>query len=267
AGIDREGAEHRGKKIAGAEPDEVAVEVRLVAGGRGGGREGGDRGRGLHHHHDCDDQRQREEGPQVVEGPHPRGRQPPPAGRAPSTATPRPSRSKTSTASVAATMPTSAPGMRALIRSVSSMMASTPRPIAVENGLAAARPPAIAPTWAERSPAPLAIPNRLGSCDTTICTATPARKPVMTGVDSRWAIQPSLSSPATRSRPPTGSARARAAAGGGAAAPGPPGRAAPAAARVASIPAKIGVMVESAPAVSTRLAPKAAKPRVAPMKA
>jgi hypothetical protein len=41
----------------------------------------------------------------------------------------------------------------------------------------------------------------------------------------------------------------------------------PPAAIAASVPANIGVMVKSAPTVRTRLAPRAAKPIVAPMKA
>jgi hypothetical protein len=86
----------------------------------------------------------------------------------------------------------------------------------------------------------------------------PARKPVITGVDSRFAIRPSLRVPPASSIAPTSKARVVAA---------DPIVAELPAARAASVPANIGVMVESAPAVRARLAPKAAKPIVAPMKA
>ena len=79
----------------------------------------------------------------------------------------------------------------------------------------------------------------------------------MIGVDSMSAIQPSRSRPAASSSAPTIRASVTA----------EPSSPAPAAASAPSSAAKIGVMVESAPTVRTRLAPNRAKPRVAPMKA
>ena len=89
-------------------------------------------------------------------------------------------------------------------------------------------------------------------------TAMPARKPVITGVNRRFATQPSLRIPPASSITPTSKASVVAA---------DPIVVELPVARAASVPANIGVMVESAPAVRTRLAPRAAKPIVAAMKA
>src|SRR6266852_4724459 len=81
--------------------------------------------------------------------------------------------------------------------------------------------------------------------------AIPARNPVVTGTDKRFAIQPRRKNPAPIKMVPTTSASATAK---------PAYSGVPMAAKVTRPPAKIGVMVESAPADRKRLAPKAAKP-------
>ena len=78
----------------------------------------------------------------------------------------------------------------------------------------------------------------------------PARKPTVTGTDSRSAIQPRRKMPPTTSTTPTMSASTPASA----AYSGEPDTASK-----ARPPAKIGVMVESAPLDSERLLPKMAK--------
>ncbi len=78
----------------------------------------------------------------------------------------------------------------------------------------------------------------------------PARKPTVTGIDSKSAIQPRRKMPPATSTRPTMSASAPASAAYSGE---------PATASNARPPAKIGVMVESAPLDSKRLLPKTAK--------
>ena len=89
-----------------------------------------------------------------------------------------------------------------------------------------------------------------GNCEIRMCTEMPARKPTVTGTDSRSAIQPRRKIPPTTSTTPTMSASTPAST----AYSGEPDTASK-----ARPPAKIGVMVESAPLDSERLLPKMAK--------
>ncbi len=136
------------------------------------------------------------------------------------------------------------------MRSDAAMTASTPTPISSVSGLVSFR-------WAARTarrcsiaPSGAGNPRTAGNCEMTICTEMPARKPVVTGIDSRSAIQPRRKIPAATRKTPTISASA-------AASIRYSGE--PAAAIKARPPAKIGVIVESAPHDRYRLPPKAAK--------
>src|SRR6476469_8636250 len=88
-----------------------------------------------------------------------------------------------------------------------------------------------------------------GNWETKMCTEMPARKPIVTGIESRSAIQPRRKIPAARSARPTISAKAAASTEYSGELD---------AARIARPPAKIGVMVESAPHDRKRLLPKTA---------
>ncbi len=101
-------------------------------------------------------------------------------------------------------------------------------------------------------------PSTPGNCDTRMCTEIPARKPTVTGTDSRLAIQPMRNRLPRIRITPTISASATASAwySGD-----------PLAAISSRPPAKIGVMVESAPQDRKRLAPNMAKPIDPTMKA
>src|SRR5579863_216733 len=93
-------------------------------------------------------------------------------------------------------------------------------------------------------------PSITGNCEIRMWAEIPARKPTVTGTESRSATQPSRKIPAARRKSPTMSASA-------AASVRLSGE--PAAARAARPPAKIGVIVESAPEDKKRLLPNAAK--------
>ena len=83
------------------------------------------------------------------------------------------------------------------------MTASTPAPIASVYGL-------VLPSWLASTPRRSSImpcgasrPSTPGNCEITMCAAMPARKPVVTGIDRRSAIQPSRKTPAATSSRPT----------------------------------------------------------------
>ena len=169
----------------------------------------------------------------------------------PSAETPWLSSPKAATSAAAPATPISAPGMRGSMRSLPSMIARTPRPMASVRKLVDGRAPISAPAWSMNDPCAGSRPSSAGACERTMWPAMPVRKPVVTGIDRRSATQPSRNSPAaTRTRPTINASVAASDAYCGE----------PAAARSARPPAKIGAIVESAPTDITRLDPNTAKP-------
>ena len=176
----------------------------------------------------------------------------------PITCTPFASSPAEATYSVEATSAMSAPGMRALIRSHTITVASTPKPMMSVWMLVLPSPPARPAIRANVGPPGDGSPSTLGNCETMMCTAMPARKPTVTGTDNRFAMPPSRKPPASTSRTPTSRASAAARL---------PYSGVPVAASKAKPAAKIGVIVESAPQDRKRLAPNRAKPSEPAMKA
>ena len=135
------------------------------------------------------------------------------AGTAPTTCTPRCSRSAVITASVAAISPISAPGILALIASDSGdhgqhAEADHDREdVGVAKVLRQHR-------HARRASVRLVAgnPSTPGICDTTMCTEMPARKPTVTGVDNKLAMPPRRNTPLAVSITPTIKASATASA-------------------------------------------------------
>src|SRR5260370_1456773 len=132
-----------------------------------------------------------------------------------------------------------------------SMNGKEANPMARVSQLAEPSAADIAMILSTDEPSTGAIPRRAGAWERAIWPDMPARNPVVTGIDRRSAIQPSRNSPLTMRIAPTRRARiaAKAAYSG-----------APLAASRARPPAKMGVIVESAPIDIARLAPKMAKP-------
>ena len=168
---------------------------------------------------------------------------------APRTLTPRLSSPSSATPALASARPIKAPGMRASIRSDRAMIARTPRPITSVNGLASFRCVARVAIRCSMAPSGAATPRMPGSWEIRMCTEMPARKPVVTGIESRSAIQPRRKTPAKKSSNPTISASEAASTRYCGSLE---------TARAARPPAKIGVMVESAPHDRKRLLPKKA---------
>ncbi len=129
------------------------------------------------------------------------------------------------------------------------MIAKTPRPIASVKKFVSFKWPARSASRCSIAPFGAGSPRMPGNCEMMMCTEMPARKPIVTGTESRSAIQPNRKTPAATSNSPTITARAAASARYS---PEPD------AASIASPPAKIGVMVESAPQDRKRLLPNAA---------
>ena len=169
---------------------------------------------------------------------------------APRTLTPRPSRPSSTTAALASARPINAPGIRALICSETVMIAKTPRPMTSVNRFVWFSCAASVATRCSMGPAGAGSPSIAGNCEIRMWTEMPARKPIVTGIESRSAIQPRRNIPAAKSKSPTISASAAASI---------TSSGEPAIARAARPPAKIGVMVESAPHDKKRLLPNAAK--------
>ena len=136
--------------------------------------------------------------------------------------------------------------------------ANTPKPIQTVKMLAWESCWPRTPIRSSVDPPGVDRPSTLGICETRMCTEIPARKPTVTGTDSRLAIPPRRNIPPAISITPTINASAMASAWYSGE---------PAAAKSASPPAKIGVMVESAPHDRKRLAPNIAKPSDPAMKA
>ena len=113
------------------------------------------------------------------------------AGTVPTTATPLLSRPAQITATVAATRPISAPGMRALIASEKATTANTPSPMQTVKMLASERCRASTAIRCGVGPLGCGSPSTPGSCETRMCTEMPARKPTVTGIDNRLAMPPS----------------------------------------------------------------------------
>ncbi len=124
-------------------------------------------------------------------------------GIAPSVATPRPSSPKTAVSAVAAATATSALGNRGASFSPATMNAVTPRPSASGSGCAAPISRASAHSRSGVGPVGAGRPSSAGAWLATICTDTPARNPVVTGIDSKSATKPSFSAPAAISAAPT----------------------------------------------------------------
>src|SRR6202045_3254328 len=148
--------------------------------------------------------------------------------------------------------------MRALIRSDTAMTARTPRPMKSVIGFASFTCPArIATRWSI-GPSGEGSPRTSGNWEMKMCAEIPARKPIVTGIERRSAIQPRRKIAPETSTRPTMSASAAAS---------PAYSAEPDAARRVRPPAKIGVMVESAPQDRKRLFPKKANASEPPRKA
>ena len=113
------------------------------------------------------------------------------AGTVPTTLTPLLSRPAQITAAVAAISPISAPGILALTASDPATTASTPNPMQTVKRLASPRCRASVAMRSSIGPLGVGSPSTPGICETRMCTEMPARKPIVTGVDSRLAIQPS----------------------------------------------------------------------------
>jgi hypothetical protein len=86
--------------------------------------------------------------------------------------------------------PINAPGIRALIRSDTAMTARTPRPMTSVIGFASFTCPArIATRWSI-GPSGEGSPRTPGNWEMKMCAEMPARKPIVTGIERRSAIQP-----------------------------------------------------------------------------
>ena len=122
----------------------------------------------------------------------------------PTIATPwRDARWKVSTAATDRTRATSAPGIRWLIRSATTITTKTPAAMATDHQLIS-----LLSTITERTRsmvvAPRAgTPRMIGIWRATISTAIPARMPVITGVEKNCEIHPSRNKPAATSTAPT----------------------------------------------------------------
>ena len=132
---------------------------------------------------------------------------------APSVATPRPSKCSAAVDPVASASAIKAAGMRGLSSSPPQVIASTPRPMPRVHGLVSPRPAPSATSFSIGEPGGGATPSSAGAWEATMWTAMPARKPVVTGIESRSAMKPSRKTPTrTRMRPtPSASAAADAA--------------------------------------------------------
>ena len=159
-------------------------------------------------------------------------------GNAASIATPWEGRRKNAAAMAAPPSAISPPGMRGFRRSHSHMTASTATPTASAPALACGASRSALNKRTGSGPSTGAMPSSSGNCPTTMCTAMPAKNPVMTGIDSRSAIQPARRMPAAISSTPLNSATSATNCGY---------CADPLATSAAILPAKIGATVESAP--------------------
>ena len=116
------------------------------------------------------------------------------------------------TAIVAATSPISAPGILALIASDTGDHGQHAEADAERVEVGVAEMPRQLAMRSSIGPLGAGSPSTPGNCDTRMCTEMPARKPTVTGVDSRLAIQPRRNRPPTIRITPTISASATASA-------------------------------------------------------
>ena len=82
------------------------------------------------------------------------------------------------------------------------MIARTPKPITSVNGLVSFRCAARIAIRCSMAPSGAATPRMPGSWEIRMCAEMPARKPVVTGIESRSAIQPRRKMPANEKQEP-----------------------------------------------------------------
>ena len=128
----------------------------------------------------------------------------------PSTLTPRFSSRSSTTAAAANARPINAPGIRASICSDRAMIARTPRPMTSVKPLVSPRCSANVTRRWSIGPSGPGSPRIAGNCEIKMCAEMPARKPIVTGIDNRSAIQPRRKMPDAASISPTISASAAA---------------------------------------------------------
>ncbi len=104
-------------------------------------------------------------------------------------------------------MPMSAPGIRLLIRDANSVIAKTLTPMTRSSTLVEPSSCTTCQNRKTRLPLPSSTPSSTGSCPTMMCTEIAAKKPTVTGIESKSAIQPALAIPTTINTIPTASAR------------------------------------------------------------